>query len=83
MVLSIWILGFIPFEITMVDAIFPEKQQYIIDLNGKPKMICKNSWIRHFSLSYNERYNLVMRMLWCAYSFFATIALSIALMKGL
>ena len=82
MILSILVLAFIPFGVIIADAAFPEKQQYVINLEGKYKMICKNSWFKHLSLSYNERWNLVMRMTWAGYSFFATMALSVALLKG-
>ena len=52
-------------------------------LKGRITKITKNSWVKHLSFSYNERYNFLIRMTWAGYSFFATIALSIALMKGM
>ena len=70
------------FSPLLADAAFPEKQQCVIILKGKSKKIRKNSWFQHLSLSYNERWNLVMRMTWTGYSFFATMALSVALLKG-
>ena len=76
------VLGFIPFAIVMADAAYPEKRIYVKNLKGKITAISKNSWMHHFSVSYNERYNLVMRMTWAGYSFFATVALVINLLQG-
>ena len=76
------VLGFIPFTITVADAAYPEKEQYVAISTKKITKVYKNSWVRHFSLSYNERYNFLMRMTWSAYSFFATIALGIVLIQG-
>ena len=75
--------GFVPFGITIADAAFPEHEQHVAGLNGRITKITKNSWVKHVSFSYNERYNFLIRMTWVAYSFFATIALGIALMKGM
>ena len=75
--------GFVPFGITIADAAFPEHEQHVAGLNGRITKITKNSWVKHLSFSYNERYNFLIRMTWVAYSFFATIALGIALMKGM
>ena len=82
MILKSLAIGFIPFGITIADAAFPEQEQYVAGLNGRITKIRKNSWVKHLSFSYNERYNFLIRMTWAGYSFFATIALSIALMKG-
>ena len=76
-------VGFVPFGITIADAAFPEQEQYVAGLNGRIIKITKNSWVKHFSFSYNERYNFLIRMTWVGYSFFATVALGIALMKGM
>ena len=83
MILKSLAIGFIPFGITIADAAFPEQEQYVGVFNGRIKKIRKNSWVKHLSFSYNERYNFLIRMTWAGYSFFATIALSIALMKGI
>ena len=76
-------IGFVPFGITIADAAFPELEKHVAGLNGRITKITKNSWVKHLSFSYNERYNFLIRMTWVAYSFFATIALGIALMKGM
>ena len=83
MILKSLAIGFIPFGITIADAAFPEQEQYVAVFNGRITKIRKNSWLKHLSFSYNERYNFLIRMTWAGYSFFATIALSIALMKGI
>ena len=83
MILKSLAIGFIPFGITIADAAFPEQEQYVAVFNGRITKIRKNSWLKHLSFSYNERYNFLIRMTWAGYSFFATIALSIALMKGM
>ena len=83
MILKSLAIGFIPFGITIADAAFPEQEQYVGVFNGRITKIRKNSWLKHLSFSYNERYNFLIRMTWAGYSFFATIALSIALMKGI
>ena len=71
-----------PFGIIIADAAFPEQEQYVIGLRGEIRKIDKNSWIKHFSISNNERYNFLIRMTWSAFSFFSTVALSIQLIKG-
>ena len=83
MILKSLAIGFIPFGITIADAAFPEQEQYVAGLNGRIIKITKNSWVKHVSFSYNERYNYLIRMTWSGYSLFATIALGIALMKGM
>ena len=83
MILKSCKIGFVPFGITIADAAFPEQEQYMAGLKGRITKITKNSWVKHLSFSYNERYNFLIRMTWAGYSFFATIALSIALMKGM
>ena len=83
MILKSCAIGFVPFGITIADAAFPEQEQYMAGLKGRITKITKNSWVKHLSFSYNERYNFLIRMTWVGYSFFATIALGIALMKGM
>ena len=83
MILKSLAVGFVPFGFIIADAAFPEKEQYVAGLNGRIIKITKNSWVKHFSYSYNERYNFLIRMTWVGYSFFATVALGIALMKGM
>ena len=83
MILKSLAKGFVPFGITIADAAFPEQEQHVVGLNGRITKIKKNSWVKHLSFSYNERYNFLIRMTWVAYSFFATVALAIALMKGM
>ena len=75
-------LATMPFGIIIADAAFPEQEQYVIGLRGEIRKIDKNSWIKHFSISNNERYNFLIRMTWSAFSFFSTVALSIQLIKG-
>ena len=76
-------VGFVPFAIIFADAAFPEEEQQVAGFKGKIRKITKNSWVKHVSFSYNERYNYLIRMTWSGYSLFATIALGIALMKGM
>ena len=80
--MSAMVLGFIPFNITIADAVYPEKVAKIKDLNGTVHTIQKNSWTKHLSLTYNQRYNLMVRMTAAGYMFFATVALVITLVKG-
>ena len=77
------VMGFIPFAITIADAVYPEKEVNVIGLQGEIFTVHKNSWTKHLSLSYNERYNLVLRMTAAGYSFFATVALVITLLRGI
>ena len=44
-------------------------------------IIIKNSWSKHFSLTYNEKYEFVLRGTWIGYQFFATLSLVIYLLK--
>ena len=44
-------------------------------------IIMKNSWSKHFSLTYNEKYEFVLRGTWIGYQFFATLSLVIYLLK--
>ena len=76
------VLGFIPFGITMGDAIYPQREVKVMDTKGQIATIQKNSWTKHLSLSHNERYNFVLRMTASGYSFFATVALVITLFQG-
>ncbi len=83
MILKSLAIAFVPAGVTIADAAFPEQEQYVTRKNGRITKITKNSWVKHLSFSYNERYNFLIRMTWVGYSFFATIALAIALMKGM
>ena len=74
------VLGFIPFVIIMADAAFPEKEVFVY-ANGEVTKKLKNSWSKHLSISYNERYNFVLRVTWNGYLFFSTIALGISLLQ--
>ena len=76
------VLGFVPFAITIADAVYVEKEVKIKGLKGKIFTIRKNSWTKHLSLSYNERYNLVLRMTGTGYTFFSTVALLIQVFQG-
>ena len=76
------VMGFIPFAITIADAVFPEKVVIIKGLKESILKVHKNSWRRHISANFNERYNLVVRMTVAGYSFFATVALVITLFQG-
>ena len=80
--LSAMVLGFVPFAITISDAVYPEKVVKVKDLKGNIHTVQKNSWTKHLSLTYNQRYNLVVRMTAAGYMFFATVALVITLVKG-
>ena len=42
----------------------------------------RNSWSRHLSLTYNQKYEYVLRVTWIGYEFFGTLALGIYLLKG-
>ena len=66
------VFAFIPFFIMQAEAMFPEKSVYIVDksknsvksfciynsgyVDGKMRWILKNSWTKHVSLTYNEKY---------------------------
>ena len=76
------VLGFVPFELTVADAMFPQKEVSIKGLKGKTSIIQKNSWKRHFSTTHNERYKHVVSVLKAGFNFFATLALVIVLFKG-
>ena len=76
-------VGFIPFGIIFADAAFPEEEQQVAGFKGKIRKITKNSWVKHASFYYNERYNFLIRMTWSGFTLLSTIALSIALMKGM
>ena len=76
------VLSFIPFAIITSDAVYPEKVVKVKDLKGTIRTIQKNSWTKHLSLTYNQRYNLMVRMTAAGYMFFATVALVITLVKG-
>ena len=80
--LSAMVLGFVPFAITISDAVYPEKVVKVKDLKANIHTVQKNSWTKHLSLTYNQRYNLVVRMTAAGYMFFATVALVITLVKG-
>lgn len=81
--LSAMVLGFVPYIIPRADAMFPEYEEYVKLNNGKIIKMKKNSWQNHMSLTHNQRYNLVMRVTWAGYSFFATVALVTALFQGI
>ena len=76
------VLGFIPFAIIIADATFPEKVVKVKGLKGTIQTVHKNSWNKHLSLTFNQRYDLVVRMTAEGYAFFATVALVITLLKG-
>ena len=42
----------------------------------------RNSWSQHLSLTYNQKYEYVLRVTWIGYEFFGTLALGIYLLKG-
>ena len=80
--LTAMVLGFVPFAITIADAVYVEKAVKVKGLKAKIFTLRKNSWTKHLSLSYNERYNLVLRMTGAGYTFFSTVALVIQLFQG-
>lgn len=80
--MSAMVLGFVPFAITIADAVYPEKIVKVASLKAECVTILKNSWTKHLSLTFNQRYNLVLRMTAAGYMFFATVALVITLVKG-
>ena len=51
-------------------------------LDRKIVKIIKNSWGKHFSLIYNERYNYILKETAAGYSLFATLSLALYLMKA-
>ena len=81
--LSAMVLGFVPYIIPRADAMFPEYEEFVKLNDGKTIKMKKNSWKNHMSLTHNQRYNLVMRVTWAGYSFFATVALVTALFQGI
>ena len=48
---------------------------------GKIISLLRNSWSRHLSLTYNQKYEYVLRVTWVGYEFFGTLALGIYLLK--
>ena len=76
------VLGFIPFAITIADAMFPEKIVRVKGLKEKIIIIQKNSWRKHISGKYNERILHVVKRTIYGYNMFASLALSITLFKG-
>ena len=76
------VLTFIPFAIIIADATFPEKVVKVKGLKGTIQTVHKNSWNKHLSLTFNQRYDLVVRMTAEGYAFFATVALVITLLQG-
>ena len=50
-------------------------------LAGDYRKILKNSWSKHFSITYNEKYNYVFNVTWIGYNLFGTLALGIYLLK--
>ena len=64
----VMVLAFIPFQITMVDAAFPEKQQYVRTLGGKITKINKvnNTFDIHNSKLFMS-FLFMITMGFCAY----------------
>ena len=77
------VLGFVPYIIPRADAMFPQYEEFVTINDAKTIKMDKNSWKNHMSLTYNQRYNLVMRVTWAGYSFFATVALATILFQGM
>ena len=50
-------------------------------LGGKIISLVRNSWSRHLSLTYNQKYEYVLRVTWVGYEFFGTLALGIYLLQ--
>ena len=48
---------------------------------GKLMLVLRNSWSRHLSVTYNEKYEYVLRVTWVGYQFFGTLALAIYLIQ--
>ena len=53
----------------------------ISTLGGKLMLVLRNSWSRHLSVTYNEKYEYVLRVTWVGYQFFGTLALAIYLIQ--
>ena len=43
--------------------------------------VLRNSWSRHLSMTYNQKYEYVLRVTWVGYEFFGTLALGIYLIQ--
>ena len=54
---------------------------YFCSIDNKTAKLKKNGWTKHLSLTYNLRYNFVLRVTTIGYKFFATLSLSIYLLK--
>ena len=80
--MSVMVLAFIPFAIIIADAVYPVKEVQVTRFKYKCINIQKNSWTKHLSLTFNQRYNLLLRMTAAGYMFYSTVALVITLMKG-
>ena len=80
--LAAMVLGIVPYAITIADAIYPEKVVKVKDLNGTIHTVQKNSWTKHLSLTYNQRYNFVARVTGAGYMFFATASLGLNIVQG-
>ena len=48
---------------------------------GKLMLVLRNSWSQHLSVTYNEKYEYVLRVTWVGYQFFGTLALAIYLIQ--
>ena len=48
---------------------------------GRIISLMRNSWSKHLSMTYNQKYEYVLRVTWIGYEFFGTLALGIYLLK--
>ena len=48
---------------------------------GGYRIIKKNSWTYHVSVSYNKKYNYIVNNTWVGYQFFGTLSLVLYLLK--
>ena len=91
------VAAFIPFMMMQAEAFYPEQEMWVIDrgkdrdmdlldfifrfLDGNYRKLLRNSWSKHFSISYNVKYNFICNATWIGYNFFSTLALVIYLLK--
>ena len=65
----------------IAEAIIPEADV----LRSTPSGVVerkKNAYTKHFSFSYNLRYNSVLKWTWDGYKFFSTVALILYMIRG-
>ena len=66
----------------IAEAIIPEENNVLIMTPNGVKEQRKNTFTKHYSFSYNHRYNFVCRWTWDGYKFFSTVALILYMIQG-